>query len=411
MGQRRGDHIRRRDLLLAALGGTIMGSWARSVPVAAAELGKPRQPYILLIVLGGGIDAIWSANPKTRADVAADVDIPYGPAEIVSAGQLQLGPLFSYLAPHAKHLGIVNGVAVNTAGHVPGYDQILRMRLGYQGSLPAILDVIGAHRDGQPLSCVTGGNITFSSTAVQTRALIDVQELDRDDQAIIARTLRSEAGSLRRASGDQRTSTAAANAESAASYIERAMDVRPFKAYRWGKSDRAQNFAAELQLANWLFQHNLARTMLIDAGGFDTHRYNAEQKSLASDRFPMLDRALGLMASTPSGGGSVLDNCLIVMASELGRFPVLNRMLGKDHFPEIPMIFMGGGVPGARGRAYGATGAKMEALPVSPRTGLSKRGGAVLDLDDAGATILHMAGLNPRTYGYMGRILEFLAET
>ena len=59
--------------------------------------------------------------------------------------------------------------------------------------------------------------------------------------------------------------------------------------------------------------------------------------------------------------------------------------------------------------AYGVTGHEMEALPIRMKDGRagSSDGEHVL-LDDVGATVLHLAGVNPRHYGYDGKILEFL---
>jgi hypothetical protein len=51
----------------------------------------------------------------------------------------------------------------------------------------------------------------------------------------------------------------------------------------------------------------------------------------------------------------------------------------------------------------------MQALPLSRRTGQADgRGGELVTLDDVGATVLHIAGLDPAHYDYSGRILDFL---
>ena len=57
---------------------------------------------------------------------------------------------------------------------------------------------------------------------------------------------------------------------------------------------------------------------------------------------------------------------------------------------------------------FGANGKQMEGLPVDRRGVVGGPGAQLLELDDVGATLLHVAGLEPRRYGYDGRILEFL---
>jgi hypothetical protein len=54
----------------------------------------------------------------------------------------------------------------------------------------------------------------------------------------------------------------------------------------------------------------------------------------------------------------------------------------------------------------------MQGLKVSSKTGLPVDvGGEHLVLDDLGTTLLHMAGINPELYGYLGRRLSFLERT
>ena len=99
--------------------------------------------------------------------------------------------------------------------------------------------------------------------------------------------------------------------------------------------------------------------------------------------------------------------------SELGRFPQLNHDEGKDHFPECPCVFIGGSVNTNKGTgvAFGGTGREMAAVPIRLTDGRpsGRDGDFALQLDDLGATVLHMvAGADPRMYGYGGRVLEFL---
>jgi hypothetical protein len=122
----------------------------------------------------------------------------------------------------------------------------------------------------------------------------------------------------------------------------------------------------------------------------------------------MFARFLSTLDATRNSHGSLARNLVIAIASELGRFPRLNGSEGKDHFNEAPVILYTPRTATGEGATYGQTGRKMEALPVSPRTGKPAAGGTTIQLDDIGATLLQMAGVAPSLYGYGGRILDFL---
>ena len=88
----------------------------------------------------------------------------------------------------------------------------------------------------------------------------------------------------------------------------------------------------------------------------------------------------------------------------------INGNLGKDHFPESQFMLFG---PGLNvGHPFASTGRRMEGLKVSARTGLPDDIDADhLVLDDIGATLLHVAGVNPALYGYAGKRLRVLEAT
>jgi uncharacterized protein (DUF1501 family) len=126
---------------------------------------------------------------------------------------------------------------------------------------------------------------------------------------------------------------------------------------------------------------------------------------------PVFDRFLSEMTAVRNGFGTLASTTAILCGSELGRFPVLNADLGKDHFPEAPYLFLGPGINtgDGQGSVFGTTGKQMQALPVSPKTGRAVgTNGHLVTLDDVGATLLMLAGIEPERYGYDGRRLDFL---
>src|SRR5262245_33608759 len=110
-------------------------------PVAAPKGVGPR--YAAIIYLDGGIDPILTVNPRTRDQLASEVDAPVEAAETVEAGPIRLGPHFAPLKPWASRMAVVNGVHLDTANHNTGWGQITRLRTGVSGEMPGILDILG----------------------------------------------------------------------------------------------------------------------------------------------------------------------------------------------------------------------------------------------------------------------------
>jgi uncharacterized protein (DUF1501 family) len=93
--------------------------------------------------------------------------------------------------------------------------------------------------------------------------------------------------------------------------------------------------------------------------------------------FTRLDQLLAsLSARSSPAGGSLLDSAMVLFLSEMGRTPLLNASLGKDHWPTTSALLIGAGVAG--GRAVGATDDVLTALPVELSSGEADTGGEVL---------------------------------
>ena len=154
---------------------------------------------------------------------------------------------------------------------------------------------------------------------------------------------------------------------------------------------------------------------MLNVGGielpWDTHTFNTDRQKAASTAVGMIASFFAHLETRRNHRGPLADQTLVLVGSEIGRYPALNAAKGKDHFPEAPLVFYGAGVSrSGKGDAFGRTGRDMAALPISLRTGApAPSGGHVLQLDDVGATLLYLGGVpDPRVYGYDGRILEFL---
>ncbi|MCP4448337.1 MAG: DUF1501 domain-containing protein [Myxococcales bacterium] len=64
-------------------------------------------------------------------------------------------------------------------------------------------------------------------------------------------------------------------------------------------------------------------------------------------------RFIAALDSQSNEHGNLLANTLIIVGSDLGRFPKLNAMDGKDHLPQTNFFFAGQGI--AAGTSHGRT--------------------------------------------------------
>ena len=76
------------------------------------------------------------------------------------------------------------------------------------------------------------------------------------------------------------------------------------------------------------------------------------------ERTQILDQALATLLADLSDRG-MLEETLVVLATEFGRTPKINQNAGRDHYPRaFSCLLAGGGIRG--GQAYGKTNATGE---------------------------------------------------
>ena len=104
-------------------------------------------------------------------------------------------------------------------------------------------------------------------------------------------------------------------------------------------------------LARRLVEHGV-RFVEVSLGGWDTHNSNFVR---VPENCETLDRALGALIPDLERRG-MLQDTMVVLASEFGRTPKINQNEGRDHYPQaFSAMLMGGGIQG--GITYGKTDA------------------------------------------------------
>ena len=393
------------------LGGLAAGLASLAVVPRLSRAAAPRRtPYHLFVLLGGGLDAILTLDPKTRADVEPSIDLPYEPRSIHSTGELALGPNMASFAPWAGRAAVLRGVLTSSVAHDPAIYQLLLMRRGIPlgGKQVTFLDLVaGAHRTAQFPVVRFGGPLALKGMITSETVFEGLLSLSPEELDVVRKQLRKQAGWLA-GSRDREGAATASRLRGTVEFLDRLPGLPGPAIEAWATAPDAQEFAEHLQRCLWLFEHDLTACAWVHRFAWDTHVNNyPTQTRVSLDLLPVLARFVGELAKRTNSHGALLDQVRIIAGSELGRFPKLNSERGKHHFPEVPMLFMGAGIPG--GCAFGRTGRMMEALPIDLKTGRATgNGGSVMTLDDVGATLLRSVGVDPELYGNSGRHLPFL---
>jgi len=127
------------------------------------------------------------------------------------------------------------------------------------------------------------------------------------------------------------------------------------------------------------------RFVSIENGHWDTHRRNTW--SLKELLVPSFDQAIPTLLGDLDDRG-LLDSTLVVITTEFGRTPRINKLLGRDHWPQAFSVALAGADLKV-GQVIGATdkhAAYVTDRPITP--------------EDFTATILTKLGIDPHTLVY-----------
>ena len=142
----------------------------------------------------------------------------------------------------------------------------------------------------------------------------------------------------------------------------------------------------------------LSRSLIIQGSlpaysSWDSHIDNERQQTSCYEH--NFEQLLALMeklatASAPSGG-SLLDRTTLLVLSEMGRTPVLNNQIGKDHWPYTSAMLVGAGVRG--GKTFGVTNEALVGQRIDLSTGEASESGEPLTAASFAAGALRSFGI------------------
>ncbi len=381
------DDCSRRDFLAlgakAFLGVGLLGLSPTLGRLSAGEPGAPRRPTaknVIYLYMNGGMSHLDTFDCKPGQEVQGPT-----PAIATSADGVLLSGYLPRLAKQMHHVAVVRSLTSNQGAHEPG-EYLMRTSFAQRGTVrhPG-LGAWVAHFGGRinptlPAGVtINGGSRNPGAGYLESRfAPLPIG----DPEAGLADSHRPE--SVDAARFDRRLDLLGTLDRG---YLA-AHDLKPVRAYGdlyreavtlMGSADLAafditqepealqqayveHPFAQGCLLARRLIEHDV-RYVEVNLGGWDTHDDNFER---VEAQCAILDQALGTLLADLSGRG-LLEETLVVVATEFGRTPHLNQNGGRDHYPKaFSCMLAGGGVRG--GVVHGATDATGSSVASDPVT-------------------------------------------
>lgn len=388
-----------------------LGAGALGIEHAHAKVGPARN--LVLVVAYGGWDTSYVFDPKPGE---AGIDAPTG--EIALAGGL---PFFdaptrpavrTFFEAWGERCTIVNGLQVQSLVHA---DCSKRLLTGTQSDANPDVGAIAAfvHGADRAVPYFVLGQTSYAGpygalsaragTANQLGTLVDLRfgypvdgvldplQPDDAEAALVRAHIEGRAARIREARGalgDNRNKIDAFVASLGRGDVLR--NIGPV-----GELDYTRDLGVQATLAVDALERELSWAVQIELGSFDTHDDNSLQDPMHEQLFGGLDRLVRALADRPgrNGGGTLLDETVVAVVSEMGRTPLLNGNGGKDHWPVTSAMVLGADLPG--GRVLGSTTGSAAANSIDLRTGASTDDGVQLQYGNFAAGLLAAVGVDP----------------
>ena len=367
---------RRRFVSLAAksfLGVSIL-PWASHHSLSGAGLGlnrplnhAPKAKNVIYLYMSGGMTHLDTFDPKTGTETG-------GPTQTIktNADGVQLAENLPLLANHADKIAVVRGMSSTKGAHQQGnyfmhtsYAQRATIVHPSMGAWMTRLD--GRFNPTLPGAVVVGGGSRhplsgFLSTSHQPLAVGNPNEGLKNVRTLWGMTEDKFEKGLNLSQKLDRSFTQKYNLEKVNAYSDmyddavrlmKSKDLKAFDLKEESESTResygSDNFGQGVLLARRLVERQV-RFVEVQLGGWDTHQNNF---SRVPERCAILDQALSALLDDLSKRG-LLEETLVVLATEFGRTPNINVNDGRDHYPKaFSCMLAGGGIRG--GQVWGST--------------------------------------------------------
>ena len=367
---------RRRFISLAAKGllGVSILPWASSLPLKGAGLGlnrplnhAPKAKNVIYLYMSGGMSHIDTFDPKPGTETG-------GPTQAINTkvDHLKLSENLPLLGNHAEKIAVIRGMTSTKGAHEQGnyfmhtsYAQRATIKHPTMGSWMTKLD--GRFNPTLPGAVVVNGGSRhplagFLPSSHQPLAIGDPEAGLRNSKmhpGLTNDTFEKRLDFSRKLDESFITKYGSAKINSYADMYDDAIrlmksgDLSAFdlskESVQVRESYGEDRFGQGVLLARRLVERQV-RFVEVQLGGWDTHQNNF---SRVPEQGAILDQALSALLTDLEQRG-MLEETLVVLATEFGRTPNINVNDGRDHYPKaFSCMLAGGGIKG--GQVWGET--------------------------------------------------------
>ncbi len=389
------DYRLSRRAMLAASGAASASLLGMNVPSLLAAAGKDalaKAEHVILFSNGGGMSHIDTFDPKPGRPTGGEL----APINTTADG-VQISEIFPQLAKQMHHCSIIRSVAGTQGDHgrayhhvatsylpfpnliYPGIGSVVTHELPNLGDLPAFITISGnAHRAGYlgqkceayfvPQPGDKDPYLAFPEGIAELRGNKRLETLERFNTRFQGSN-KDERLTSTKTSIDEAVKLMRSPALEAFEFSK----VKPETIEKYGNNA----FGRGCLLAKRLIDKGV-RFVQINRGGYDTHMNNFPAMRAHGE---IMDPGMASLIQDLAESGQ-LSKTLVLMVSEFGRTPVINKDAGRDHWASVFSVFIaGGGIKG--GTVYGSSdedGAHAKDNPVK--------------VQDIHATVCHALGID-----------------
>lgn len=365
----------RREFLFVGLVGSVGLTLGNLFKLRAQTPGlKPRAESVINIFLPGGIAAQESFDPKLLAPI--EYRGPLGTAKTKLEG-VYFSESLKKTAEVADKICVVRSMTHGEADHDRGtHNMFTGWRPSPAVQYPSIGSIVshelGPRNDLPPYVCIPRQPNSFAGTGFLGSAYGPFSlGADPASRGFKVRDLNLPADVTEERFATRREMRAVVDAHF--STLEKAdalagMDSFYERAYAMMSSDKARE-AFDLKKEpdnlrddygrNAAGQRLLLARRLVEAGvrfvslTYGSWDHHDNIRNGVSNQMPSFDQAFATLIRDLSSRG-MLDSTLVLVTTEFGRTPKVNKTAGRDHYPKVFSIVMaGGGVK--QGYVHGST--------------------------------------------------------
>jgi hypothetical protein len=359
------EHVIARRQFLGGVAGGVVGGLGVMAGVPAAKQLEKTQQRVVCIYMSGGLSQLESWDPKPKTDTG-------GPFRAIptSVPGIHLSELLPHTAKHMDKLALVRGINTKNGDHGKGSYHMQHGRQQMPGvSLPTLGAVCSKALEDpsnpMPGHIRIGGGGRGNDAAYLGPRYASIgadgkPPANSERPKGLSEAADSLRNRLRRKANDRFSLRRRTTETDAYTYsYERALQLMERRdVFDVSKEPGAMH---ELYGKESFGQHCLTARRLLEAGStfvklshsnYDTHNENF---NFHLEQVGEFDKGFGALIGDLDDRG-MLDSTMIVVMSEFGRTPKINKYYGRDHWGTAWSICLGGGRI-ARGALVGKTNA------------------------------------------------------